>query len=66
MTDLTDREREILVSIAHGDTVTQTARRLGIATKTVENLQTRLFRKLGTRNRAETLVVAYRSGLLDR
>lgn len=61
---LTRREREILVSIDRGDSVKQTARALGIATKTVENLQTRLFRKLGVRNRAQAVGRAHSLGLL--
>jgi DNA-binding NarL/FixJ family response regulator len=62
--ELTARERDILSSIACGHTVRQTARALGIATKTVENTQARLFRKLGTHNRPETLIAAYRLGLI--
>ncbi|HEX5404250.1 MAG TPA: LuxR C-terminal-related transcriptional regulator [Pseudonocardiaceae bacterium] len=62
---LTPRERDILGSIARGHTIRQTARTLGIATKTVENTQARLFRKLGSRNRAETLTIARDVGLLD-
>lgn len=62
--ELTARERDILSSIACGHTVRQTARTLGIATKTVENTQARLFRKLGTHNRPETLIAAYRLGLI--
>jgi DNA-binding NarL/FixJ family response regulator len=64
--ELTGRERDILSSIANGHTVRQTARSLGIATKTVENTQARLFRKLGTHNRSETLIAAYRLGLLSQ
>jgi DNA-binding NarL/FixJ family response regulator len=63
--DLTAREQDILGLLARGHTIRQTARALGIAAKTVENTQARLYRKLGTRNRAETLTVAYRLGLLD-
>jgi DNA-binding NarL/FixJ family response regulator len=63
--ELTAREQDILRSIARGHTVRQTARSLGIAAKTVENTQTRLFRKLGTRSRSETLTAAYRMGLLE-
>jgi two-component system, NarL family, nitrate/nitrite response regulator NarL len=63
--ELTARERDILASIADGHTVRQTARTLGIATKTVENTQARLFRKLGARNRAGVLTIAYRLGLID-
>jgi DNA-binding NarL/FixJ family response regulator len=63
--DLTAREQDILGLLAGGQTIRQVARTLGIAAKTVENTQARLYRKLGTRNRTETLTVAYRLGLLD-
>jgi DNA-binding NarL/FixJ family response regulator len=62
---LSAREREILGSIADGHTVRETAQRLGIAVKTVENLQGRLFSKLGTHNRSQTLTKAYRMGLVN-
>lgn len=62
---LTPRERSILVSIEEGESVKQTARSLGIATKTVENLQSRLFRKLGARNRAHAVTLVHRLGLLE-
>jgi DNA-binding NarL/FixJ family response regulator len=63
--ELTARESDILRSIARGHTVRQTARWLGIAAKTVENTQARLFRKLGARNRAGALAVAHGIGLVD-
>jgi DNA-binding NarL/FixJ family response regulator len=62
---LTKREREILASIDAGETVKQTARTLGIAPKTVENLQSRLFRKLDVRNRAQAVALAHRLGLIS-
>ena len=61
---LTPRERAILESAERGESVKQTARTLGIAPKTVENLQSRLFRKLGACNRAHAVVLAHRFGLL--
>jgi DNA-binding NarL/FixJ family response regulator len=61
---LTRREREILSSIARGESVKQTARSLAIAAKTVENLQSRLFRKLCVRNRAQAVARAHQIGLL--
>ena len=61
---LTRRELEILVSIRSGHSVKQTARHLGITVKTVENIQRRLLRKLGARNRAEALMRAHRLGVL--
>jgi two-component system nitrate/nitrite response regulator NarL len=64
MPQITTREEDILRSIAMGDTVRQTARALGIAPKTVENIQARLFRKLGVRNRAGAMAVTHALGLL--
>lgn len=63
--ELTSRELDILRLIANGHTVRQTARALGIAEKTVENTQSRLYRKLGARNRASALVAAHALGLLE-
>lgn len=63
--ELTPRESDILRSIAGGRTVRQTARSLGIAEKTVENIQTRLYRKLGARNRTAALTVADTLGLIE-
>jgi DNA-binding NarL/FixJ family response regulator len=62
---LTRREVEILSSIDRGESVKQTARAIGISTKTVENLQTRLFRKLGVRNRAQAIMRAHSAGLVS-
>ena len=61
---LTRREAEIIESIAAGDAVKQTARGLGISAKTVENLQSRLFRKLGVHNRAQAVAQAHALGML--
>jgi len=62
--ELTARESDILRSVARGESVRQTARALGIAAKTVENTQARMFRKLGVHNRAGALAIAHRLGLL--
>ena len=62
--ELTARESDILQSAARGRSIRQTARALGISPKTVENIQTRLFRKLGVRNRAGALAVVDALGLL--
>lgn len=61
---LSRRESQILSSIADGNSVKQTARDLGISPKTVENLQGRLFRKLGARNRAQAVARAHALGML--
>ena len=62
--DLTPRERQILLSIDRGESVKQTARSLGISPKTVENLQSRLFSKLDVRNRAQAVSHAHGLGIL--
>jgi DNA-binding CsgD family transcriptional regulator len=62
--ELTARESDILRSVARGYSIRQTARALGISPKTVEGIQTRLFRKLGVRNRAEALAAVDALGLL--
>ncbi len=62
--ELTVRESDILRSGAQGRSIRETARALGIAPKTVENIQTGLFRKLGVRNRAGAVAVADAFGLL--
>lgn len=61
---LSHRERQILESIERGEVVKQTAIALGVTTKTVENTQSRLFCKLGARNRAQAITRAYALGLL--
>ncbi len=62
--ELTARESDILRFGAQGYSIRQMARLLGIAPKTVENVQTRLFSKLGVRNRAGAVAVANAFGLL--
>ncbi|MEV4318375.1 LuxR family transcriptional regulator [Actinocrispum sp. NPDC049592] len=62
---LTRRERDILDSIARGESVRQTAQALGIAVKTVQSEQRQLFSKLGARNRPQALTNARGFGLVD-
>src|SRR3989442_5317920 len=62
---LTAREVAILRLVDEGRSVKQTALALGVSSKTVENVQGRLFRKLGARNRAHAVTLAHRLGLLE-
>jgi DNA-binding NarL/FixJ family response regulator len=62
--ELTARQRSVLELIVRGESVKQTARTLGIAVKTVENTQSRLYRRLGVRNRSQAVAVAMQSGLI--
>jgi DNA-binding NarL/FixJ family response regulator len=62
---LTPREREILMAICRGQATKQTARQLGISVRTVENLQSNLFRKLRVHSRAAAVAAAHDLGLLE-
>ncbi len=61
---LTPREGDILECIEMGMSVKQTARTLSICSKTVENIQSRLFRKIGVRNRAQAIVRGHALGFI--
>jgi DNA-binding NarL/FixJ family response regulator len=61
---LTPREQAVLECIVRGLSVKQTGVKLGIVPKTVENTQSRLYRRLGVRNRAQAVLVAHEHGLV--
>jgi DNA-binding NarL/FixJ family response regulator len=61
---LTDREREVLVQVASGKTNLEIAHTLFIAEQTVKTHVSRVLGKLGVRDRAQAVVVAYESGLV--
>jgi len=61
---LTDREREVLRGVAAGLSNDQVARKLHLSVTTVKTHLARVFTKLGARDRAQTVVVAYESGLV--
>jgi len=60
---LTGRELQVLAAIERGESVKQIAQALSLSTKTVEGIHTRLFRKLGARNRAQAVRRAHEVGL---
>lgn len=62
---LTDREREILTSIAQGNTNGGAAEELGISPKTVATHMERMMRKLGVRTRGAAISRAARLGEID-
>jgi DNA-binding CsgD family transcriptional regulator len=60
-TDLTGTEREIAILAADGVTSAEIGRRLSLSTKTVSANLTRIYRKLGVRQRSELASVLSRS-----
>lgn len=62
---LTARELEVLRALATGATREAIARSLGISPKTLRNHISHTYRKLGIYDRAQAVIVAIRSGLVD-
>ena len=62
--DLTPRELEVVRLLGEGLSNEEVAARLVVETATVKSHLTRVMTKLGTRDRLQTVVWAYRSGLL--
>jgi DNA-binding NarL/FixJ family response regulator len=65
MRELTDREREVLVLVAHGLSNDEIAERLVISPATAKTHVSRTMLKLGARDRAQLVVMAYQSGLMS-
>lgn len=62
---LSEREREVLVMLARGETYQQIAETLFISPKTVDFHRANLMRKLGLTNRADLTRFAIQRGLLN-
>ncbi|MFC0680083.1 response regulator [Lysobacter korlensis] len=60
---LSEREREVLERIGHGDTNDEIAAKLFISPATARTYVSRILTKLSARDRTELAVLAHRSGL---
>jgi DNA-binding NarL/FixJ family response regulator len=61
---LTDREREIVILVAHGLSNEDIADRLHLSPLTAKTHVNRAMTKLAARDRAQLVVIAYQNGLV--
>lgn len=61
---LTSRELEVLALLGAGLSAGEAATRMSLSEKTIENVRTGIYAKLGLRDRAEMITIAKRAGLL--
>ena len=65
LADLTEREREVLVAVASGRSNDELAATLFLSPATVKTHVGRIMSKLGAHDRAQLVVIAYESGLVN-
>ncbi len=62
--NLSAREKQVLSLVAHGYTSKEIAQKLSLSPASVDTYRVRIFEKLGTRQRADLVQYALRTGLL--
>ncbi|TDC44754.1 response regulator transcription factor [Actinomadura sp. KC345] len=62
---LTDREREVMAAVARGSSNSEIAEQLFIGPATVKTHVSGILTKLGLRDRAQIVIFAYESGLVE-
>ncbi len=65
LADLTDRERSVLAEVGRGRSNAEIAERLFISPLTAKTHVSRILGKLGARDRAQLVVIAYETGLVS-
>ena len=64
LSELTEREREVLLLVAHGLSNAEIAEALHISMPTAKTHVSRVLTKLGARDRTQLVIFAYESGLV--
>ena len=62
---LTDREREVMAAIARGSSNAEISDELSIGAATVKSHVSSILTKLGLRDRAQVVIFAYESGIVE-
>lgn len=62
--EITDREKEVMVEVARGLSNSEISEALFISEQTVKTHMSHILTKLGLRDRAQVVMVAYESGLV--